>query len=242
MKRRALLTILVILIPISGLLAYQDSFSYLWDDETYTALISALKNDRDEDEVLPLYEAFMASDAAQSDKSRIEYHMVRYYADRGDEEEAEAHLENEKRLLDGIPESESALARDLAELDKISADYYIGGKLSVGLDSSNKTKQLYKAYPDEYYVALTEAFRLLNTPGIAGGSSKKALELFEEIYLEEDGMNPLDRFSLFSGLGMASYERKLYELSKDYFERAMEIYKADPAMLEYLEKLEKKLR
>lgn len=209
-------------------------------DRINPALIGSLKNGEDEQIVLALYDTFMEGDFSAADKSRIEYHMVRYYMDGGNKAKAQEHLEREKRLYAAIPDDEDGMKKQIAELDMLSAEYYVEKKLGKGMDSSNLTKSLYKEYPDEYYIALTEAFRLLNTPHIAGGSPKRALELFEKILKQEAGMNTLDRYSLYSGLGMSSFERKKYSDSRKYFNMAMGIYKSDVAMDEYLEDLAKK--
>lgn len=238
--RKILAALLLFVTAASAAFAYADSYSYLWETAEYPALIRSIKDNEDEKTVLKDYQAFMDSDFSFADKSRIEYHMVRYYMDNGDRDKAEEHLALEKAFFSEIDESESDMKKGIAELDMLSAEYYVEKKLNKGLGSSNLTKQLYKDYPQEYYIALTEAFRLLNTPHIAGGSPKRALELFEKIEKEVEGMNDLDRYSLYSGLGMSSYERKKYSDSIRYFDKAMEIYESDIAMDEYLEDLAKK--
>lgn len=238
--RKTLITLLLFFAAVSAAFAYSDSYSYLWETEEYPSLIKSIKNNEAEMIVLKDYDAFMNADFSFADKSRIEYHMVRYYMDNGNREKAEEHLELEKAYFSQIDKNENDMKKSIAELDLLSAEYYVEKKLNKGLGSSNLTKQLYKDHPQEYYIALTEAFRLLNTPHIAGGSPKRALELFEKIEKEADGMNDLDRYSLYSGLGMSSYERKKYSESKEYFDKAMEIYESDIAMEEYLEDLAKK--
>ncbi len=238
--KKILMTLMLVFTAASASWAYQDSYSYLWEGDVYPSLIRSIKNNEDEQTVLAAYRRFMDEDFSEADKSRLEYHMVRYYMDNGNKEEAEKHLEREKSFFNAIPGNEDPMKRDIAELDMLSAEYYVDKKLSKGLGSSNLTKQLYKEHPDEYYVALTEAFRLLNTPHIAGGSPKRALELFERIRTEEEGMNDLDRYSLYSGLGMSSYERKKYDDSRRYFDIATGIYGSDTAMDEYLGNLAKK--
>ncbi len=238
--RKTLITLLLFFAAASIAFAYSDSYSYLWETEEYPRLIESIKNNEDEKTVLRDYEAFMDADFSFADKSRIEYHMVRYYMDNDNRDKAEEHLKLEKEYFSEIDENESDMKKNIAELDMLSAEYYVEKKLNKGLGSSNLTKQLYKDYPQEYYIALTEAFRLLNTPHIAGGSPKRALELFEKIEKEAEEMNDLDRYSLYSGLGMSSYERKKYSDSKRYFDKAMEIYESDIAMEEYLEDLAKK--
>ena len=238
--KKTLIAFLLFFTAVSAVSAYTDSYFYLWETEEYPALIKSIKNNEDEQTVLKDYEAFMNAGFSAADKSRMEYNMVRYYMDNGNNSESEKHLTLEKNFYSEIGTTEGDMQKRIAELDMLSAEYYVEKKLNKGLGSSNLTKELYKQYPDEYYIALTEAFRLLNTPHIAGGSPKRALELFEKIEKESSGMNDLDRYSLYSGLGMSSYERKKYSNSRKYFDMACKIYKSDVAMDEYLEDLSKK--
>lgn len=221
--------------------AYHDSYAYRWEEPSYGALFDAVKGNEDEEKVLAAYNAYMATDVPDHEKCLMELHMVRYYMDRGMQDKAEEHYYRQESLYNSasFPSEKDQL---IAEFDLLSAEYYIWhDSMGAGLKSSNVGKDLFKMDPYEYRVAISEGFRLLSTPHIAGGSPKRGLKLFREIEQEVDGTNKNDRFSLYSGLGMSAYERKEYEASKTYFDKATEIYPADPAMLEYMEKLEKKL-
>lgn len=241
MKRR-ILTILMILCIMTPIFAsYHDSYADRWEEPTYEALFDALKCNEDEETVLAAYDAYMATDVSDYEKSLMELHMVRYYMDRGMQDKAEEHYYIQEELYSKA-EYPSEKDRLIAEFDLLSAEYYIWHEnMGAGLKSSNVGKELFEIDPYEYRIAISEGFRLLSTPHIAGGSPKRGLKLFREIEQEVDGMNKLDRFSLYSGLGMSAYTRKEYEASKEYFDTATEIYPADPAMLEYMAKLEKKL-
>ena len=238
--KRIFIVVVILFVCLSMGWAYQDSFAYLWESVAYPNLIRCLKNNMEEQIVLNAYDNFMQENFSEVDKSRIEYHMVRYYVDNGNKAKAEEHLQLESEFFEKIQDEEDVLKKDIAELDLLSAEYYIDKKISKGLGTSTLTKRLFKEHPDEFYVALTEAFRRLSTPAIAGGSSKDALELFREISVAAGEMNDLDRFSLYSGMGMACYERKLFDDSRMYFGMATEIYKSDVAMDEYLAKLKKR--
>ena len=239
--KKTLLLLIAFSLYIPAFASYHDSYAYRWEDVTYSTLMDALKSNADEETVLEAYDAHMATDVTDYEKSLIEHHMVRYYMDRGMQEQAEKHYYIQEELYSkaSFPSEKDRL---IAEFDLLSAEYYIWHEnMGAGLKSSNVGKELFEIDPYEYRIAISEGFRLLSTPHIAGGSPKRGLKLFREIEQEVDGMNKLDRFSLYSGLGMSAYTRKEYEASREYFDTAIEIYPADPAMLEYMAKLEKKL-
>ena len=228
--KRALLLFSLLALLLFPLTAFTDSFAAAGSDPAFVALIDALKDTEDEATVETLYQEYIASNLTMTERSRIEYHMARYYKDTGNDEEAERHVELEKAYLEEIPEEEGELFRRVAALDAASADYYVNGGIGRGMESSSMTKELYKDYPDEYYVALQEAFRLVYTPPIAGGSPKKALRIFRAIEKEADGLSKLDRFSLLSGIGIALAENDEYHESEEYLDAAEMIYTGDPAI------------
>ncbi len=214
----------------ASLFAFTDSFASTGNDPLFISLITAIKNTEDEETVTALYDAYIASDITMTEKTRIEYHMARYFMDMGNKKEAERHVELGKNFLEKIGKEEGELSKRIAQADIVSADYYVNGGMGKGLENSKLTKALYSDYPDEYYVALQEAFRLLYTPAIAGGSAKKALTLFNQIENEIEGLSLLDRFSLFSGKGIALSQREEYDESDCYLDKAEEIFTGDPAI------------
>lgn len=228
--RRTLLTMMLIATLLMPLSAFTDSFASTAADPAYMALIDAVKDAEDEETVTALYDQYIASDITMTERSRIEYHMARYFKDMDNEDKARHHVELEQAYLAEIPEEEGELQRRVAEMEAVSADYYVNGGLGKGMESSSLTKELYKDYPDEYYVALQEAFRLVYTPPIAGGSPSKALRLFNAIEKEADGLSKLDRFSLLAGKGIALAERGEYDESEEYLDEAESIYHGDPAI------------
>lgn len=228
--RRILLIMMLIATLLMPLAAFTDSFASTAADPAYMALIDAVKDAEDEETVTALYDQYIASDITMTERSRIEYHMARYFKDMDNEDKARHHVELEKAYLAEIPEEEGELQRRVAEMEAVSADYYVNGGLGKGMESSSLTKELYKDYPDEYYVALQEAFRLVYTPPIAGGSPSKALRLFNAIEEEAEGLGKLDRFSLLAGKGIALAERGEYDESEEYLDEAESIYHGDPAI------------
>ena len=238
--KKTFLVILTLLMVMPAFAAYHDSYAYRWENPNYENLMDSLKRNEPVETVKANYDAYMQDDIPDHEKSLMELHMVRYYMDRGMQEEAEVHYNREKELYDNasFPSEKDQM---IAEFDLLSDEYYIWlNSMGAGLSSSNIGKELFKMDPYEYRIAVSEGFRLLSTPHIAGGSPKRGLKLFREILEEVDGMNKLDRYSLYSGLGMSAYTRKEYDASREYFQEAVKIYPADPAMLEYMEKLEKK--
>lgn len=228
--RKLSLLLAILLIPAFALSAYTDSFAEASSKPEYIALIDAVKNGENESAVGSLYQQYMSLDLLMTEKARIEYHMARYFKDKGNDEEAKRHVELGKEYLTQIGEDEGELFRRVAEADIVSADYYVNGGMGKGMESSDLMKSLYKDYPDEYYIALQEAFRLLYTPPIAGGSARKALSILNEVEKELDGLSKLDLFSFYSAKGMALSQRDEYDESDRYLDNAEEIYKGDPAI------------
>lgn len=236
---RKLLTLtLAVFFCTCSLFAYTDSFNYLAQDYDYVLLLDSIKENDDYEDFASLYEKVFSS-LSDTDKVRLEYHMIRYFTDRNEKEKASEHLLIQEDYF-SLLENDGSLSYRLAELDYYSSRYYVDKKISDGLKTNNLTKELYKDYPEENIVALTEAFRLLNAPMIAGGSKKKAYSLFYDIYTNLSEVSKTDLFSLLSGLGMSAYENKEYALSKAYFNASETIYPADNAMMEYIENLEEK--
>lgn len=228
--RRLAAIILTAAVFAAGIYAYTDSFAATSSNLAYSALIDAVKNGQDEETVTGLYQEYMDESLTMTEMARIEYHLARYFKDMGNEAEAKRHVELGKEFLAGIGEDEGELMRRVAEADIVSADYYVNGGISKGMESSDLMKKLYADYPDEYYIALQEAFRLLYTPAIAGGSAKKALSIFNDIEKEIDGLSKLDLFSFYSGKGMALSQRDEYDESDRYLDKAEDIYTGDPAI------------
>ena len=233
--KKFLFLIVTVILTISPLFAFTDSFYENAENENYKVLISAIKNNESEDVVLALYDSYRSSESDPVNLTRIEYQMVRYLKDRGDETRAESHFALCKEDYAAI--TEEGVRKDVAEAEMISADYYIYKKMGTGMDSSSKTKKLYKAYPDEITVILQEANRLLYSPHIAGGSPKKALALFETLLPYEAEMQEIDRFTLYAGLGMAAKERNKDSEAIDYLNTAINIFSGDNVLISALDEL-----
>ena len=79
--RRTLLTMMLIATLLMPLSAFTDSFASTAADPAYMALIDAVKDAEDEETVTALYDQYIASDITMTERSRIEYHMARYFKD-----------------------------------------------------------------------------------------------------------------------------------------------------------------
>ncbi|HIS13080.1 MAG TPA: hypothetical protein IAA76_00655 [Candidatus Ornithospirochaeta stercorigallinarum] len=229
--KRFLLSILCLLLLCSTAAAYTDSFSGMNNDEDYQALLDVIKNGGSAEAAENAYMKYISKNIDDISASRTEYQMVRYYVDTGNEEKAEEHLDKERSYYNAALSSDaSELEIRTAEADLISAEYYLTGKMGTGMESSKLTKNLYKDYPNEFYIAIQEAFRLLYTPPIAGGNSKKALRIINDVESNAEGISRLDYYSMLVAKAMALSKTDEYDESDEYLDRAQEIYTFDNAV------------
>lgn len=238
---RRLILILAMLCATLGAFAYTDSFTSMTHDPTFLALLDVVKNGGTEAEAQAAYEAYIATEPSMLDASRANYHMVRYYMDNGDEAKAWEHFTLQEEYFIQMPPTVSDLEKRVAEADLTSSEYYITGSMGTGMDNSKLTKELYKDYPEEYHVAIQEAFRLIYTPHIAGGSSKRAIKLLDEIATDLDGISTPDYYSFLTAQGIGHSKDKKWAESETYFDQAAQIYTFDPAIPEFREKNRKGL-
>lgn len=238
MKRLLVILTLLSLLP-ALLLAYTDSYSEYDNNTDWNALYSAIKNNRGRSEVESLYETYISSGIANIEIARAEYNMVRYWVDSGDTESANVHLEREKEAVDNI-EVSSGVLYDISMADLTSAEYYITKDMFTGMENSSLTKKLYSSYPDEVYVVLMNAWRLIYTPQIAGGSNKNAIKILLPLLEIRSSLCEQNRYSLYGALATAYYNRHDYETSREYLEEALKIYSGEKTLLELKEKLDNK--
>ena len=229
--KRFLLFITSILLITTTLAAYTDSFHEMNSNEGYLELLSVIKNGGESADAEKAYDAYISSGIDDISASRAEYHMVRYYVDIGSDEMAKKHLEKEKAYYDSaLSSGATELEKRVAEADYVSAEYYLTGKMGTGMESSKLMKNLYKDYPDEFYVAIQEAFRLLYTPPIAGGNTKKALRIINDVEADMEGISKLDYYSLLVAKAMALSKTDEFEESDKYLDKAQSIYTFDRAV------------
>ena len=228
--KRIMLIIPMTLLCLASLCAYTDSFSTMNNDPLFLAMLDVVKNGGSPEDAEEAYAAYMAQDISETERSRAEYHMVRYYMDMGNREMAEKHLEAELKYLEAIPESASEVEKLAAEVDATSSEYYVTKKLGKGMENNNLVKRMYKEFPDEFYAAIQEGFRMLYAPPIAGGSSKKALSIFSSVEENQEGISYLDHYSMLVGKAMALSRTGSYDESDAYLDEAEKIFTFDEAI------------
>lgn len=227
--KRVIAILIVTTLALSCAFSYTDSFTTMTRNEKFLSLLDVIKNGKSIEEAEAAYNDYLATEPSDLDRSRCEYHMVRYFKDMGNEAKANEHLEKEKAAYAEI-EGENDLRLRTAESDMVAAEYYITGKMNTGMKNSDLTKALYKDYPEEYYIALQEAFRLLYTPPIAGGSTRKALRILNALEPEVANMSTLDQYSFYVAKAMALSKDDEFDESDKYLELATNIYTFDDAI------------
>lgn len=238
MKKTTIL--LIMLAVISSLLfSYTDSYAEYNDNLEWQAFIRAVKCNDSISEVESLYRKYLSGNLSAEEKARAEYNMVRYLVDNDRKDEAEKHLELDKAAVDEM-EGRSDILALISRTDYSSASYYISKDMFKGMENSSMTKELYASHSDEIYVVLMNAWRLIYTPQIAGGSNKNAIKELLPLLEERTRMSESDLYSLYGALATAYYNRKDYSSAKEYLALALDIYHGEPTILELKEKLSKK--
>ncbi len=238
MKKTTIL--LIMLAVISSLLfSYTDSYAEYNDNLEWQAFIRAVKCNDSVSEVESLYRKYLSGNLSAEERARAEYNMVRYLVDNDRKDEAEKHLELDRAAVDEM-EGRSDILALISRCDYSSASYYISKDMFKGMENSSMTKELYASHSDEIYVVLMNAWRLIYTPQIAGGSNKNAIKELLPLLEERTKMSESDLYSLYGALATAYYNRKDYSSAKEYLALALDIYHGEPTILELKEKLSKK--
>ena len=238
---RKLLTLGLCLLALLPLSAFTDSFASMNSNPLYLEFFSALKDKKSEEEVLASLEAYLESAGTVSEKARAEYQVARWYSEKDKDSKAKAHFNAAKEYYYQIPEEENGILKEVAHSDILAGEYLINGGISNGLATSNAVKELYKKWPDEYVIALCEAYRYLNTPPIAGGSVTKARKILDKVGKEADGMAKPDLFSYYIARATVLTEQEDWDGSDEYIRKALELYSHDE-MITDLQKKNKKGR
>lgn len=228
-----------VFITLLPLFSYTDSFSKYNEKDEWKAFIRAIKENRDKEKVDRLYSLYISSNLTDVEISRAEYNYIRYLVDNKEEDEAKLHLKKQEEAIKRI-EGKNDYLSSLSRLDYISSSYYITKNISKGIENSNLTKELYKNWKDEITIVITNAWRLIYTPQIAGGSNKNAITILLPLLEEKEIISEENLYSIYGALSTAYYNRKDYEKSKTYLKLALEIYSGEPTILELKEKLDKK--
>ena len=237
--KKILLIFTLIIFSSALLFSYTDSYAEYNRNSEWQALMKAIKDNDGKAEVESLYRKYLSGDLTPEEKARAEYNMVRYLVDNDYKDEAEEHLALDKAAVDEMDGRSDVLAL-ISRADYSSAEYYISKDMFKGMENSSLTKELYSSYPDEIYVVLMNAWRLIYTPQIAGGSNKNAIKELLPLLDERDKMSQADLFSLYGALATAYYNRKDYSSAKEYLALALDIYHGEPTIISLKEKLSKK--
>ncbi len=237
MKKKLLLFVLLFSIT-AALFAYTDSYS-IYSNSEWDALYRAIKENRSPSEVESVYNKYTSTELSYVEIARAEYNMVRYYMDNDEKDKAKEHFEIEENAVAELENDESVLG-DISRADLKSSDYYISGDMFTGMENSSMTKKLYENYPDEVYVVITNAWRLIYTPQIAGGSNKNAIKILTPLLEIVSTLSEENKYSLYGALAYASYNRHDYTEAKEFLTEALNIYNGEKTLLELKEKLDKK--
>ncbi|MGN1163263.1 MAG: hypothetical protein ACI4S4_00510 [Candidatus Ornithospirochaeta sp.] len=239
MKKTIAIALIICLITFS-ISAYTDSLLQ-FDTPLWLELDESVKCNKDPETVSECYSSYTEGDITVFERARAEYVLCRYYSDRGDYEKAMEHMEKQKETL-STSSIESEVLSLIAEMDLSSSKTCVEKDLSSGLENSNLTKKAFKEYPEEVYIAVVNAWRLIYTPQIAGGSNKNAIKNLEPMIADIGSYSVGNQYSIYGALAMAHYNRKDYKEAKEYLSMAFEIYDGEPTLLDLGEKLEKKLK
>lgn len=243
--KKALLTIIMVLLVSTSLFAYTDNYYSTSTDPLYVELLSAIKNGEKESVILSAYNNYLSSDATEVEKARVENHLARYYKDKKKKTIAKEHIALMREEINAIDKTTiSDFDAQVLEVEYLSAKFYVEKKMSDGLENSNLTKKLREQYPDDVFVIMTDCWRLIYTPGIAGGSPKRAIRELEALLDGyKDQLAPLDEYSIYCALAIANNMRGDYLRSDEYFNLAFKFYSKEAEVVsaykENLEQLQK---
>ena len=222
---KKILSIFILFLSLSPLFSITDQLKQ-FETDGWCRLEKVIKDNEDRSIVDVEYSSYMESDVSHFEKARGEYIYSRYLADNGYKEEAKEHLKQEKTYLDDMDKTNDIIYM-IARIDYTSSKTYIDKDyLSSGL---------------EYFI-ITNGWRLIFTPQIAGGSNKNAIRELEPLLGNIDTLSLSNVYSLYGALATAHFNRKNYEESSTYLSLALDIYNGEPALMELKKDLEKKLK
>lgn len=237
--KRKITTLILLLVPFL-LNAYIDSYSVYSGNLDWAALCRVIKDDDSPSEVESIYEKYISGDLTPYEKARAEYNMVRYYMDRKENDKAEEHYKKQEDAVSSIKDDDESVVASISRYELLSSSYYISKDIFTGMSNSSTLKKLYSEHPDEIYLILNNAWRLIYTPYIAGGSSKKAASLLTPLLDITSTLSEENRYSLYGALATAYYNMHDYSEAEEYLDEALAIYSGEQALLELKEKLSKK--
>lgn len=230
---------LFLFLLLNNLYSYTDSFSPLFlNDNNFDDLFSSIKNNDEYSITKSAYDKYISSEVGNSEKCRAEYLFSRYLTDSDRDDESKEHVDKAKFYYKSI---ENGFFKDVAKMEYTSCSFYLSKNLSTGLDNSDIISKLYKTYPDEIYIVINNAWRIIETPAIAGGSNKKGIEMLLPLLEEKEKILPSDLYSLYTALSTAYYNLKKYKEAKIYLDEALSLYNGEPYVIDLKKKIEKKV-
>lgn len=233
--KKTLITLLLLTSCIFGAFAYTDNFYSTSTDPLYLEIIASVKNNESESKVMDGYNRYISSDQyTDVEKTRIEYHISRYFKDNKKKDEAREHVALMREKIDALDKSTiTDFESQVLEVEYMSSKYYVDKKMSDGMTNSDLTKKLAESYPDDVFSILTNAWRLIYTPAIAGGSPKKAMKSIETLLKEYgDKLSPVDEYSSYAAIAVAANMRDDYQKADKYFEKAFKFYTKEADIVE----------
>ena len=195
MFRKFALTFIILLAAVMSLSATSPEngsvnyFTDLIDDREYAALLDTVFNDQGLKQALEDYKVLVNRITGHGYEPWMIYlslsracMIISRYATEGENKAvARAYMNEADKLIlkaeeYGAPESASGVLKALSD----SFWYLIDGSLSKGMGFTKKIDALWEIHKEDFHVLLMAADRYLHSPGIAGGSRKKGLALFQE--------------------------------------------------------------
>ena len=256
MFRKFALTFTILLAAVMSLSATSPEngsvnyFTDLIDDREYAALLDTVFNDQGLEQALEDYKVLVNRITGHGYEPWMIYlslsracMIISRYATEGENKAvARAYMNEADKLIlkaeeYGAPESASGVLKALSD----SFWYLIDGSLSKGMGFTKKIDALWEIHKEDFHVLLMAADRYLHSPGIAGGSRKKGLALFQEAeeIMKSAPTAVWDHFTILSGLAYGYWKGKDKELALYYAEEAEKIYTADENIREILKNLRK---
>ena len=138
---------------------------------------------------------------------------------------AEGILKGTLEALQQVPEQERGLEYLLVEGELYGSFFLLDqGKylFSYGMKSNTVSNQAWEMDHKAIRSILLHANQLIYTPPLFGGNVKKARELL--LTIVGDDLLPVDRYTVYSCLGMVEKRLRHEQEAKDYFTLALSIY------------------
>lgn len=229
---------------------YTDSFSFMAESEGYVRLYEAINNCMASDEVESRYAELKSSLGTTAQDWMILMKASINCAHYHLEVAPKKNSKRAKELISYAYDIYEALEKAGVDEDLLSPLYfccltmdYLAHPLSIskGLESVSVIDDAYERNPTELAVANLYAARRLNAPAIGGGDAELAFgiytSLLEFIESKADSLEvaPWERFDAYSGIAKCYAKRNDRKNAVLYYEKALEIYPGNVAVIEALE-------